>query len=666
MKAKIMYLSLALYGCCGTISTIRSPYDYHVSGQYTGDYVAVEPRAKEKKLTHPRKALVFLDFVRTGANPQPVIISQPAVGDKQETSNQGWLSNSVVQGNLGAGVILHGFEATEVTFKSKKTAILESVQEIFKTYNVNFTLTPPSPSETYITVRISPSNKDFFSPMHALPHGLQSYSTWDSDDDYRKEVIYVWSYTLDNTTAVAQEIAHGIGHTFGLEDLQEPGYIMSHAAKGNRWTSSDTKIVDAYEMYGRNSQRQRQSACNAKVPKDTIGRFQNDSRILLRTVGTKNAPKSFTMNHCIGSTSTFDPPKKVIRDLYEIQTNGTIKQGSVISNQAAWNPGDVINVGFANSVLPSPALYDMIVKYSKRWEKHANITFNFVNDVNDAMIVIGVVPNGQVFHYSYIGRQALANAGPKNDTTMIINLRDDDRDTTRIKRIVLHEFGHALGFQHENKSPASPIEWNTDSLYAVFDRIGVDRKWIDYYYVNKYSEKHSNFTKFDSLSIMSEPIWPGFILNEVRIPYNTDLSATDKFGASLWYPFPKDQRAIVETGDDCDYVEFLSYFCRPHQQIQPDEIMFSIFLDERFVTAKKGIVIPLKDGRERIIAIEPNAYYEHVVTLKLSDVDPTRPIQFQKRDAQGRDIRLPFTWPVTKAFQPRTAVQFKWVRDRCN
>ena len=34
-------------------------------------------------------------------------------------------------------------------------------------------------------------------------------------------------------------------------------------------------------------------------------------------------------------------------------------------------------------------------------------------------------------------------------------------------RVVVHEFGHALGCIHEHQSPAATFQWNKEAVYAV-------------------------------------------------------------------------------------------------------------------------------------------------------------------------------------------------------
>ena len=40
--------------------------------------------------------------------------------------------------------------------------------------------------------------------------------------------------------------------------------------------------------------------------------------------------------------------------------------------------------------------------------------------------------------------------------------------TTEYERVVVHEFGHALGAIHEHQNPKGGIEWNLPAVYKYF------------------------------------------------------------------------------------------------------------------------------------------------------------------------------------------------------
>ena len=106
----------------------------------------------------------------------------------------------------------------------------------------------------------------------------------------------------------------------------------------------------------------------------------------------------------------------------------------------------------------------------------------------------------------------------------------DDTELEEYRRVVLHEFGHALAAIHEHQNPKGGIRWNEKAVYAYFS--GPPNNWskeeIDFNILQKYKLDQLNATEFDIKSIMLYAFPPEFIRGGKGTPNNTDLSAGDK------------------------------------------------------------------------------------------------------------------------------------------
>lgn len=199
-----------------------------------------------------------------------------------------------------------------------------------------------------------------------------------------------------------------------------------------------------------------------------------------------------------------------------------------------WKPGRVLGVRFLDG---SPALRQRVAQQATAWTKYANIKFDFNAGAKAEIRVSFSFDPGS--SWSAIGTDALlASAFPKSEPTMNYGWLDDGTDDAEVRRVVVHEFGHAIGAVHEHQTPVGGIQWNLPVVYKYFS--GPPNNWskaeIDFNVVQKYSLDQIRGTKFDPDSIMLYAFPPEMTLNGVGTKENDDLSAADKKFARKIYP----------------------------------------------------------------------------------------------------------------------------------
>lgn len=194
-----------------------------------------------------------------------------------------------------------------------------------------------------------------------------------------------------------------------------------------------------------------------------------------------------------------------------------------------WSDRDTLNIFFMNGTSDQQ---NFVKKISEEWTKHAAIKFVYVNTRSDSDIRIAFKWkfNGQAdsTSWSYIGKDSKKKQ--LNEPTMNFGWLDN--------RVVLHEFGHALGFIHEHLRPDAGIPWNKEKTYDYYldnnprwKRIDVDRNVFQ-----AFDQTLINGSAFDRYSIMAYSI-PSDITDGVfEIPWNSKLSISDIRAAKLFYP----------------------------------------------------------------------------------------------------------------------------------
>jgi hypothetical protein len=255
-----------------------------------------------------------------------------------------------------------------------------------------------------------------------------------------------------------------------------------------------------------------------------------------------------------------------------------------LNTSRKWVPGQTLKVGFAGG---TPALREKIEKAALQWSGYCNITLNFREGAafrewssSDTGYTADIrISFDQEGYWSMIGRDSITpSVASPNEASMnfggFVSLLPSDYATT-----VEHEFGHALGFEHEHQHPLNGCDhdfrWENDPGYtATQDSYGqyiadASGKRPGIYTIlggppNNWSKAKVDFNlkelpdshayaigPFDGKSIMKYyfPDWM-FVSGTTSHCYsaeNLDISSGDRQGAALLYPkAPQEVQEAVE------------------------------------------------------------------------------------------------------------------------
>jgi hypothetical protein len=202
----------------------------------------------------------------------------------------------------------------------------------------------------------------------------------------------------------------------------------------------------------------------------------------------------------------------------------TGKERAALVKSLMWHPGDKITVSFLDG---AAALQQRVQDAAKQWTGPgmADLTFEF-RDGPNTDVRISFRYQGS---WSVLGTTC-RTITDKTQPTMNFGWLKPDSDQAEVERVVLHEFGHALGLIHEHQNPGGVIHWNREQV--IHDLSGYPNYWtLDQIEVNMfrpYAVEETNASLLDKDSIMMYPIPARWTTDGFSVGLNGALSKTDK------------------------------------------------------------------------------------------------------------------------------------------
>jgi Astacin (Peptidase family M12A) len=193
-----------------------------------------------------------------------------------------------------------------------------------------------------------------------------------------------------------------------------------------------------------------------------------------------------------------------------------------------------LTVGFLDN--PEPELRRKILSYANKWSKTSNIEFTETQaDVDSADVRLARAPGDG--YWSWLGIDIRNHPG---EATLNLGGFTMDTSDSEFDRVVCHEFGHTLGFQHEHLRRDLVNLLDREKTIAYFMRTqGWSRAMVIAQVLTPLEEDSILGTdSADEESIMCYQIPGECTKSGEPIPGGTMISAMDYDFAARVYPKP--------------------------------------------------------------------------------------------------------------------------------
>jgi hypothetical protein len=182
----------------------------------------------------------------------------------------------------------------------------------------------------------------------------------------------------------------------------------------------------------------------------------------------------------------------------------------------------------------------MVLRVANEWAESANL--RFVSEISRSeraamMVPVSIRRDVKKGHCTTVDE----NGRP---TSVSLGLSDEDFSSGDAHRVILHEFGHVLGFQHDHRRPADEVRYNESALIQYCkDTQGWDEAMTRSQILTplphrfRFPPSLDRFNDFDRASIMTYDLPAGVMADGVALPVNDKLSKRDKELAAYFYPY---------------------------------------------------------------------------------------------------------------------------------
>jgi Astacin (Peptidase family M12A) len=345
---------------------------------------------------------------------------------------------------------------------------------------------------------------------------------------------------------------------------------------------------------------------------------------LLASIVWVYGPAAFGHDISQGHTPNWDPPEPTQEQREASAEVNALRY--VIDRYKLWRTGTHLTVCFFEG---APEVRHAVSEIARAWTQYAHVTFDFgpepalrsCEPTAPSHIRIAFQKRG---NWSYVGRDSVAAEldRPSMNLEVASGVPLALVEPHELQRVVLHEFGHALGLQHEHQSPKSGCEaqFNWNVVYAEMAKPPNNwaKKMVDDNLKALVESPRLEISPYDPTSIMhySLPSWMFSDGQKAKcfVAPNEALSKLDELGAEAAYPGTFDAQArYLDTLDRATTQTFSDRQTPPYvvkgvaDQINSALAAAQAFPGRSFVCAQNGSVAAGRDANNNTIIFNGSA-----------------------------------------------------------
>jgi hypothetical protein len=218
------------------------------------------------------------------------------------------------------------------------------------------------------------------------------------------------------------------------------------------------------------------------------------------------------------------------------------KSALIASTLKTWNNNQTLLITFLDGTPEQKAEVESV---SKEWLKYANLNFVFYASPRDlpwrksADIVITFKAQG---NNSLVGKDSLTKS-----TAYSMSLSNPTNIPFTQRYFILHEFGHAIGLEHEHQHINRNFDLDeVETMRFCKMTLKLSEESCRLHMISQVSSENRYFSKYDPKSVMHYSFHSAlFKTNKVEIPSSQTLSLLDKLEISKVYPGRTTKEKII-------------------------------------------------------------------------------------------------------------------------